>query len=1191
MSQTWNSPQTRPGRVPRPAGAAPRGRRGRRPAAALGAAALAATGALAALPPAQAAAPATSTAVGAAADDVPGVTVTPDPSYAGAPFEGWGTSLVWFANATGDYPDEIRDRLADMVFGPDGMNLNIARYNVGGGNAPDVPDYLRAGGAVEGWWNAPEGTTREDVDWWDPANPDHWDPDADATQRWWVDRIKDRITHWETFSNSPPWFMTVSGYVSGGFDPNADQLRTDSIDDFAAYMVGVTERLEDAHGIDVATIDPFNEPNTNYWGTQLGPDGNPTGGRQEGAHMGPGLQQQVIPALAAALEGATTDAVISAMDETNPGRFATNWNAYSPDVRALVDQLNVHTYGTGQRTTVRDIAKGEAKPLWMSEVGGSWSSTGQDFESMESGLGSAQHIIDDLRELEPSAWVFWQPVEDYDNMAPGGESPQGGNWGEIQLSFSCGPEDTLETCPIYTNTKYWVTQNFTHHIRPGDRLVGADDRNSIAAVSASGDAATVVHVNATTSRRAVTLDLSKFGEVADGATVTPVVTSEGGYLVEGSPVPVTVSDGRASATLVVPAESVTTFLVDGVSGVADDAALAQDGHVYRLDGVQSDRSLAPSGDRLVIRTDAQTADQLWELTPLGAPEGAGTHRTQYLLTSAADGRVVSVAADGSAVLVPSPASPGDAPATMRWILSTTGDGTYTLVSAATGRLLEVGGEARADGSPVGTWLANSNANQRWRVVDETVLGTEPVDAFTTPGVAPELPDVVTPVYRDGSRGSLPVVWDVPGDEAWSEAGTVEVSGTVTTPTGTTVAASATVVVDTLVETRPARAKAYAGGSPDLPSNVTAVAAGGALVERPVVWEEAPAGAFDEVGFVDLAGTADAGAGETLPATVRVQVTEAGEANAALTPGTTTGASFTEPGYSPDGVVNGNLTDKAWSNWRSGTKNPTDTLTVTLPEPRDLTRVVTRFWKDGSHASWAREVALEARVDGEWVVLHDAVASDSDPAGPAPVVDLPADVRADAVRVTMTAREATHMVVSEIEVFAKVPGVGTDATAEAISVDGEPLAGFEPGTGSYEVRVDPAAGVPAVGVTPTDPYATAAVEDADAVPGTTTAVVTAEDGSTRTYTVAWLAETVSVTARSECVGSRVRLEVKVTNAGDEPVAAAVETEHGTRQFAVRAGASVERVLPTKAAAVPAGQVRVVVDGGRTLTAPYEAAGCR
>ncbi|NED05284.1 ricin-type beta-trefoil lectin domain protein, partial [Streptomyces sp. SID6648] len=40
------------------------------------------------------------------------VTVRPDPSYQQEEFEGWGTSLVWFANATGDYPPEIREKLA-----------------------------------------------------------------------------------------------------------------------------------------------------------------------------------------------------------------------------------------------------------------------------------------------------------------------------------------------------------------------------------------------------------------------------------------------------------------------------------------------------------------------------------------------------------------------------------------------------------------------------------------------------------------------------------------------------------------------------------------------------------------------------------------------------------------------------------------------------------------------------------------------------------------------------------------------------------------------------------------------------------------------------------------------------------------------------------------------------------------------
>ncbi|MFI7139489.1 glycoside hydrolase [Streptomyces massasporeus] len=637
-----------------------------------------------------------------------GVTVRPDPSYSGDTFEGWGTSLVWFANATGDYPPAVREKLYKLLFGDDGLNLNIARYNIGGGNAPDVKDYLRAGGAVEGWWKAPAGTTREDVDWWDADDPADWNRHADKTQRWWVDRIKKDITHWETFSNSPPWFMTESGYVSGNFDAGKDQLKTDSVDDFAKYLVGATERLEKAHGIKVDTLDPFNEPNTNYWGTKLGPDGEPTGGRQEGAHIGPELQQKVIRALAPVLEKSRSDAEISAMDETNPGTFATNWNSYPQEVRDLVGQMNVHTYGTGQRTTVRDLAKAADKPLWMSEVEGDWGD-GQSFTDMRPGLGLAQRMVDDLRELEPKAWVFWQPVEDYDNMKPGGESAKGGNWGEIQLPFSCTSKDTLKSCPIYTNTKFDTARNFTHYIKPGDRLIKTDDTSSTAAVSRKGDAATVVHVNSTTEARDVTLDLSKFGRVSSRATVTPVVTSADGKLEKHKPVSVT----GEQATLTVPAQSVTSFLVKGVSGVAKDAAELRKGHTYRLTGVQSgkDLTIAGNGTGLVIRTPNTTdpSGQQWRVEQIRGED----NRKRYVLTETGADKRLAIR-DGALVAEP---DEGRRDAAAQWIASSTGDGSWTLVNAATGQLPDVGGQSTNDGASVGVWQPNSGSNQRWKVTE------------------------------------------------------------------------------------------------------------------------------------------------------------------------------------------------------------------------------------------------------------------------------------------------------------------------------------------------------------------------------------------------------------------------------------------------------------------------------------------
>jgi hypothetical protein len=256
--------------------------------------------------------------------------------------------------------------------------------------------------------------------------------------------------------------------------------------------------------------------------------------------------------------------------------------------------------------------------------------------------------------------------------------------------------------------------------------------------------------------------------------------------------------------------------------------------------------------------------------------------------------------------------------------------------------------------------------------------------------------------------------------------------------------------------------------------------------------------------VTLQGTADSGDGLTLPATVRVQVTEPVHENAALTTGATVAATYTEPGYSAAGLRNGNLTDKAWSNWRSGTKNASDTLTVTLPARRTLARVVTHFYRDGTTDSYAERLRIQTRTaTGAWV---DASGDVSVPVGaPAPAVAVPltTPVTTDAVRVVLTAHPNRHMTVSEIEVSALAPGRSSDARADTIAVGGTPIAGFDPATLSYRVPAGPGA-PPAVTALAADPYADVQVTTSGR---TATVKVTSEDGSqTRTYTVELLAKT-------------------------------------------------------------------------------------
>jgi hypothetical protein len=205
--------------------------------------------------------------------------------------------------------------------------------------------------------------------------------------------------------------------------------------------------------------------------------------------------------------------------------------------------------------------------------------------------------------------------------------------------------------------------------------------------------------------------------------------------------------------------------------------------------------------------------------------------------------------------------------------------------------------------------------------------------------------------------------------------------------------------------------------------VTAVSKRGYTVQRPVTWDAVAPALYAQVGTVTVTGKADAGDGTTLPATAQLQVTEPVLVNAALTAGTLASATFTEPGYSASGVINGVLNEKAWSNWKSSNKNASDTLTVTLPQARDVAKVVTRFYRDGTTDSYAQTLRVEAKTDtGDWVAVSGLV---SVPAGaPAPAVEvaIPASAGASrAIRVVMNAYSNRHMIVSEVEVFAKTAG--------------------------------------------------------------------------------------------------------------------------------------------------------------------------
>jgi len=444
-------------------------------------------------------------------------------------FEGWGTSLVWFANVTGGWSDTNRNALADLIYGSNGLKLNIARYNIGGSQASQAG--MRPGGLVRSYINS-SGV----YDW-----------TVDANQRWWLSAAISRGANIaEAFSNSPPWYMTISGDTRGA-SGCGDNLQSSQNDAFVDYLTEVVKHFRDSWGVTFRTLDPLNEPMGTWWCL--------ASSRQEGAHIGRAQQDLLVQKVGAALVAkGLTGTKVSAPDETAPADSSASVNAYSATSKNYLAQINTHTYGgnSTDKASIHNLAVSLGKRMWMSEIDGSAGT--HNHNDIAPGMWLAGRITEDINYIRPAAWISWQVIEDEANMVS-----ENANWGMIHADLAGTSQ------AYYLTKKYYVMGNYTKFIRPGYQIIAAGDAKSVAAYSASASTLVIVSYNDTTSAVSMTYNLSNFTNAAGPAT--PYRTSASENLATLSNI--TVSGKSFSTSL--PANSVTTFVITGVSGTGPTA--------------------------------------------------------------------------------------------------------------------------------------------------------------------------------------------------------------------------------------------------------------------------------------------------------------------------------------------------------------------------------------------------------------------------------------------------------------------------------------------------------------------------------------------------------------------------------------------------------------------------------------------
>lgn len=423
----------------------------------------------------------------------------------GGSFEGWGTSLCWWANRLG-YSDSLAQQAADLFFSESGLDLNIMRYNIGGGDDPSHNHITRTDSEVPGWLVLDE-TTGEYV----------YDYDADANQLNVLRRAAEAAgedAYVEVFSNSPPYFMTVSGCSSGNFSAVENNIREDAYDEVGEYLAHVAAHINNHLGIEVDSISPMNEADTNHWAAYSN--------KQEGCHVDAGeAQSTLVIETAKAMERyGLGDVTVVASDETAPDKQIVEYESFSAEALAEIDRISTHTYGTTGIEQLGALAKKDGFNLWMSEVDGSGTS-GEEAGEMGSAIWLAQKIIYDINKLSPSAWVMWQVVDNHisesgynGNKDSGMPDITGGFWGTAVADH--------DNDKIILTQKYYGFGQFTRYIHTGSTIIHCDD-NTLAAYDEETGELTVVAVNPYASDMTFNFDLSQFAAI--GNTVEVIRTS------------------------------------------------------------------------------------------------------------------------------------------------------------------------------------------------------------------------------------------------------------------------------------------------------------------------------------------------------------------------------------------------------------------------------------------------------------------------------------------------------------------------------------------------------------------------------------------------------------------------------------------------------------------------------------------
>lgn len=174
---------------------------------------------------------------------------------------GWGTSACWWSQYCAD--EETQRKIADLLYGDDGLRLNIYRYNVGGGTDENNCRLTNP-------WRKTESFMLFDRE----TEETSWDFSRDKNAVEMMKKCLDTgsIDTLILFCNSPHYSLTSTGQASGSLLYNTCNLPKMNYRRFADYLLTVAQHFID-DGLPVKYISPINEPQWKWGGAHVWQEG------------------------------------------------------------------------------------------------------------------------------------------------------------------------------------------------------------------------------------------------------------------------------------------------------------------------------------------------------------------------------------------------------------------------------------------------------------------------------------------------------------------------------------------------------------------------------------------------------------------------------------------------------------------------------------------------------------------------------------------------------------------------------------------------------------------------------------------------------------------------------------------------------------------------------------------------------